>query len=156
MNCSENLQLSSTKFACCKEAGHIDDHVDGEMRWFNAGHTGETPEQKHRRSLMYAVARAREVTSETGESCYIAESEIYANSYHEYDNIKHVVATKAAFASLMPNIGKDPWGHIVGVVDNKGEAFMNNTEDTLILLSEIMAKTGKKPKIDIHLVGDKV
>lgn len=93
----------------------------------------ETKEEKHRRSLLRAIEDARRIAAECGEKCYIIHSEIYANSYFEYDDIEHVVGTRGACACMFERVGTEPWGHVVGVVDPDGEWFLNRVEDTLIV-----------------------
>jgi hypothetical protein len=89
--------------------------------------------EKYRRSLLRAIDDAKRIAAEAKEDCYIIHSEIYANSFFEYDDIEHVVGTKAACACLYPRAGKEPWGHVVGVVDPKGEWFLNRVDDTLLV-----------------------
>lgn len=98
----------------------------------NCGHEGETPEQKRQRSLTYAIEHAKKIADETGEKCYILHSEIYANSYHEYDNIEHVVGTRGVFATMYQNWQRPEYNSkLVGVVSPDGEVFLNQIDDIL-------------------------
>lgn len=86
----------------------------------------------HDESLGRAIEDARRCAAEAGENCYILHSRIYANTYHEYDEMEHVVGIRAAFATLYRNWQVPAYNSkLVGVVSPDGQAFLNQIEDIL-------------------------